>query len=410
MKKQMKLNLKLILWICFIVYGGSTINAQDSDGDGIINSIDLDDDNDGIPDTEEDNCSPILGATSMGTKGSNTVPLSWSIVTSTPDIVDTTGPISGTWNIGCTGRAPMTPGGHARWVFLSSNTSESFKTSIPGLVIGKTYTFTYHCGRFGGISHTAGQFTVRLGTTVVDQFTPTSGCGWDTRVVTFTASASTQEISFTASGSSNTCANISVSADAIKTSCDFDNDGIINSLDLDSDNDGCFDAYEAGATNVKTDSIIAGPYGTNGLANSKETTADNGLLNYTPVYQYAISSVVVCIDTDGDGVSDVYDIDDDNDGVPDSIECVSNIPLCFDGSFGNTNQWNFVSQGCLNASLGSPDFALPSTWALSGTITESPDGGAFYSAVHSSTSSTHEQGTFRLNNLKNSNMGQSCEF
>jgi hypothetical protein len=42
---------------------------DDFDGDGIINSIDLDDDNDGILDTEEMittiNCSPVNGASTQ---------------------------------------------------------------------------------------------------------------------------------------------------------------------------------------------------------------------------------------------------------------------------------------------------------------------------------------------------------
>jgi hypothetical protein len=66
---------------------------------------------------------------------------------------------------------------------------------------------------------------------------------------------------------------------------DSDNDGIPNRLDLDSDNDGCSDAYEAGATTATTANyVFAGPYGNNGLANSKETIADNGIINYSSTY------------------------------------------------------------------------------------------------------------------------------
>jgi hypothetical protein len=107
----------------------------------------------------------------------------------------------------------------------------------------------------------------------------------------------------------------------ITNACDYvdtDGDGTPNHLDLDSDNDGCSDAFEGGSTTNKTDSIFAGPYGTNGLANAKETVADNGVINYNLTYNNAINtSVNACIDTDNDGVADYLDIDDDNDGIPD---------------------------------------------------------------------------------------------
>jgi trimeric autotransporter adhesin len=74
---------------------------------------------------------------------------------------------------------------------------------------------------------------------------------------------------------------------------DTDNDGIPNSLDLDSDGDGCSDAFEAGATTSTTANFqfpTAG-VGTNGLANSLETVADNGTINYTLTYNKAIDAI-----------------------------------------------------------------------------------------------------------------------
>ncbi len=51
---------------------------------------------------------------------------------------------------------------------------------------------------------------------------------------------------------------------------DTDGDGIPNQFDLDSDADGCSDAFEGGATTNSTVSTFAGPYDSNGYANSLE--------------------------------------------------------------------------------------------------------------------------------------------
>jgi hypothetical protein len=121
-------------------------------------------------------------------------------------------------------------------------------------------------------------------------------------------------------------------------------------LDLDSDNDGCSDAYESGATSVKSDSTIAGPYGTNGYANSKETALDNGVTNFNSNYSsFALSNTIAsCKDTDNDGVADIDDIDDDNDGSLDAVES----PNCFykatDWFSGNRSQIKASSSLTMN--------------------------------------------------------------
>jgi len=64
---------------------------------------------------------------------------------------------------------------------------------------------------------------------------------------------------------------------------DTDGDGILDKDDLDSDNDGCSDANEAGHSAGSNVDIVPGPYGANGFANSLETSNESGVANYTLV-------------------------------------------------------------------------------------------------------------------------------
>ncbi len=136
---------------------------------------------------------------------------------------------------------------------------------------------------------------------------------------------------------------------------DTDNDSTPNRLDLDSDGDGCSDALESGATtSTTTNYAFAGTMGANGLDNSLET-AGNGLINYTSTYDFAISkNYAACVDTDGDSITDVIDIDDDNDGILDAVES----PNCFysraDWLSGNRSDITVSTTLAMNATYGSP--------------------------------------------------------
>ncbi|MDH3796553.1 MAG: cadherin-like domain-containing protein, partial [Flavobacteriaceae bacterium] len=91
-------------------------------------------------------------------------------------------------------------------------------------------------------------------------------------------------------------------------SIDNDSDGVGNHLDLDADNDGIYDAVEAGHGLAHTDGVISGPYGANGLANSVETVAESGLMNYT------------IWNADATDPDDFLDTDSDDDGCSDANE------------------------------------------------------------------------------------------
>ncbi|WP_411812029.1 DUF4347 domain-containing protein [Chryseobacterium scophthalmum] len=98
------------------------------------------------------------------------------------------------------------------------------------------------------------------------------------------------------------------------TPLNTDGDGIPNFLELDSDNDGCPDATEAGVTGIVNTTAFGSPAATSsGLTNvGCFTPGDTSWID--------AGNANACIDTDGDGIRDVIDIDDDNDGVLDTIE------------------------------------------------------------------------------------------
>jgi hypothetical protein len=163
---------------------------------------------------------------------------------------------------------------------------------------------------------------------------------------------------------------------------DTDGDGIPNHHDLDTDGDGCPDAREAGVsgtlsagtitnkvngvltntTNV-AGAIASGTYNTNGFADAIETASESGIYSGTYIYNYARSAaVVVCIDSDNDGVVDINDLDDDNDGVLDTEECavfninnVSYSPVSFSVVNGASDSQTFPA---------APDGLVVNVWAL----------------------------------------------
>jgi Ig-like domain CHU_C associated/Secretion system C-terminal sorting domain len=82
-----------------------------------------------------------------------------------------------------------------------------------------------------------------------------------------------------------------------------DNDFRPNAYDMDSDGDGIIDFRESGLPDVDNNYVVDGAIGTNGWSNSA-----SGLLSFSPR------------NSDADIYPDYLDIDDDNDGIPDNIE------------------------------------------------------------------------------------------
>ena len=119
-------------------------------------------------------------------------------------------------------------------------------------------------------------------------------------------------------------------------------------LDLDSDNEGGDDTTEAALT-------LGGNVGTNGLDGNSENVDDytdvNGSFDDTQIDNFPDTDADIQNtgdvdfrdaddnDYDNDGIPDFVDLDDDNDGIPDSEECGPGVPfsLLSDGDFGVAN-------------------------------------------------------------------------
>lgn len=155
---------------------------------------------------------------------------------------------------------------------------------------------------------------------------------------------------------SNTDANNDGIDDAFGTGFtpnDFDNDGIPNYLDLDSDNDGIFDLIESGsgAIDANIDGIIDGTnFGANGLNNAIETAVDSGVLNFT------------LLDTDNDSVLNFIELDSDDDGCNDVIEA-GFLDANLDGYLGTTAPPATTTNGVVTSGVGyttpQPNYTIP---------------------------------------------------
>ncbi len=192
--------------------------------------------------------------------------------------------------------------------------------------------------------------------------------------------------------------------------CDTDMDGIINSLDLDSDGDGCPDAVEAGVsptTGIGQGTIENGSGGSvttttpnvdnavftfvsdmtndsngDGLLDSIDDNGGSGTLDGTPEYTSSYTSfaldenVDACLDSDGDLIADVFDVDDDNDGILDVDEgCTS--PDTYDlGVF--QSDFNTTVGGTLNpyTFINIDGQGLDITYSVSGDVSDVLLGGS----------------------------------
>ncbi|MFD2567367.1 LamG-like jellyroll fold domain-containing protein, partial [Pseudotenacibaculum haliotis] len=331
-----------------------TLNGIDTDGDGIVDSVDIDDDNDGITDVEENrNCAPsVAGYDGYWTFDNTTNDSSGNghNLTNSPTIAYSTNSVKGTHSFdfstgtflrysidGTFLEQAITNFSYSFWFYPTTLTGEQFLIEEGGgtngfairlngdqlecrvkesAVIGDTSSFTipsantwYHVvatyanGELILYLDSEATAPVATGIGELAAHSGDSGFGGDNGGDVYNGSGDF-------SGLMDDIIHFPFALTPAQVSllrgCDFDGDGIINSLDQDSDGDGILDVVEAQTTAGYV--APTGSVGANGLYDIYENNDTPSATGLTPVT------------TVNDGNPDYLDIDTDDDGIPDNVE------------------------------------------------------------------------------------------
>ncbi|KMQ61641.1 hypothetical protein ACM46_16770 [Chryseobacterium angstadtii] len=368
-------------------------NRPDTDGDGIKDYLDVDDDNDGITDVLEQACGISSNAfkTSLIVTKPSTINYTFDGTQTLANLVD---------GVDANDFVIYNPTGtlsNSEWLRIELPTARVLTSWEIGQYSGQTLFSTTSTYKIQGSNN---------------------GASW----VDLTGTLSYQNNQTGQSSQSNSnIADFSTNKTAYKyyryfgiagavgtgwatefffkecASLDTDNDGIPNHLDLDSDGDGCPDLKESGVSPLtdlftpSTTNNVGGSYGIVNPANSQlnpaaaDTNNDglndsvdpdlNGITNYTSTYSaYATnSSINVCIDTDNDGIPNFKDIDDDNDGVLDIVECPSLV-----GNMATGGGFSTTAANIPNWYMGLASATLPIAEPFTPTVTSITNTGAVY--------------------------------
>ncbi|MEL6133351.1 MAG: T9SS type A sorting domain-containing protein [Bacteroidota bacterium] len=330
--------LSLLMLASVLFYGTSNNGASslDTDGDGITNDLDLDDDNDGIPDSEEGSYVKTLingdfelldasQATNVWGRAPKRAMALWEIDIPGWNTTASNNRIE-VWETGFGGVSSYSNGHHAE---INAFTNAELYQEVYFARAGIIHWTISHRARKGVDSMNILIGPVGNQTEVARVGTSTSG--WQRYAGTYAlTSENTVRFSFNAvsTGSRNASIGNFIDLFEVYIEEDFDGDGIVNSQDLDSDNDGIPDIIEAGGTDTDGDGQV--DYAMAGDATTMTDVDGDGL--YDPLddkdsgsggNEVTNGSALGTPDTDGDGMKDFTDIDADNDGIVDNTEAQS---------------------------------------------------------------------------------------
>ncbi len=288
-----------VLAVCLVLpIPASAAPPVDLDGDGVADTLDIDDDGDGIIDVNETvanfqwaTYNPISGSTATGTIGSNPFTYTASTTLQTTPGMYSVGTFPARYNV--------------------PNANPTIKNTIAS---SNTLTFTQPILNpmvvFSSIGNPSTPVPVQfdrpyelLWSTGVAQNTTTRITGTEGfAILRFPGEHTTFSFDYLAN---ETYVNFAFGADP-RAAVDTDSDGIVDSRDLDSDDDGIPDNVEA-----QTTAAMLVPSGAdtdqNGLDDRYETTPGAG-------------AGITRVDTDSDGTVDALDVDSDGDGTRDVAE------------------------------------------------------------------------------------------
>lgn len=311
----------------------SCSTGPDSDSDGILDICDLDDDNDGILDVDENDC--IIGF--VDDFGTGLTEVTTPYISNTYTFNDVA--ISdGEYTIATTGRPGAgpnsdwstdpdhTPGdtdGRMLVVNASFAPGEFYRRLYTGFYANTPIDFSFWARNLL-IPSLPSSLKPNITYKIEDSnnnvlFTSNTGDlqevdGW----LNFTGSLTTSEtelyfvlVNNSTGGNGNDLAIDDISFTQVGL-CDYDGDGIANTLDLDSDNDGCPDAIEGTAS--FTNSNLQNDRLTGGIDSDGVPTVANGGQGAGASYDEFDNSACneVCnngTDEDGDGLIDCQDPD-----------------------------------------------------------------------------------------------------
>ena len=335
--------------------------GPDNDLDGIADAIDLDDDNDGIPDLDE--CDLSLSTSNVDFTGLSTSGGSYDTDDAANTLFTTT-----------VSASTFTPGTgddntyDVRAATGNSTTGMRYEEGADGTIgstVSNTLTFSHSIpvelragSTYGGVNSIMNRSGDRF---VWEAVGASEGFTWvvnnavfpggggsatvsgDGRTLTIEAGAGTgsaNQAQFYVS-TNGTLTGINVSMETIATLtgvinaaqfslripllCDADGDGIFNDFDLDSDADGIADIIEAGGTDSDGDGQV--DYGTAGDPSTMTDADGDGLFDTVDDQdsgsgggEVTSGTALTDPDSDSDGLENRIDIDSDADGITDNNE------------------------------------------------------------------------------------------
>ena len=271
--------------------------TPDKDGDGICDMLDLDDDNDGIPDLMESCTLEQSGTWTLVSPSTATFQYSDGTIVTAVETGSTLA-IGTVFNAGADWSSDLVGDISLRAIFSTPQTLTFSFTDSMGSPISVLNPIL-HLDALGGGGSTA-IYTLQNG----DTWTEIAGTAdfgtTDTTAMDESGLPNSQgSLELNQIVSTIEIAVASTAADGINMileiypRVDTDGDGLTNDCDLDSDGDGCPDAVEAGhiaLTNVSfPDSVLAGPFGDNGLDNRLTAAVDTNSQTPTLLYTLAMT-------------------------------------------------------------------------------------------------------------------------